>query len=74
MPEPIIHIATAGENWASIAFRYWGKTVDNAELNMHVLIAANPLLAHICVFDGGERILVPQIDDSDKTNLPPWKQ
>ena len=74
MPEQITHIAAAGENWASIAFHYWGESVNDAEMKMHKIIAANPLLAHICVFEGGERITIPQLDASDKTNLAPWRQ
>lgn len=69
MPD-LEHIAVAGENWASIAFRYWQD-----EMLLHRLIEANPSLASICIFDGGERIIIPTVDtEVDKSNLAPWRQ
>lgn len=64
------HTATAGETWASIAFKYWTE-----ETLMHKLIEANPLLANIIVFEGGEQVTVPDIEEEDmKAALPPWRQ
>lgn len=65
----ITHTATAGETWARIAYTYWTE-----ETLMHKLIEANPLLAHIVVFEGGEEVRIPDIEDEDKkAAMPPWR-
>ncbi len=67
---PTTHIAKAGETWASLAYRYWGE-----ETLMWRLIEANPLLARVLVFEGGERVRVPEAPEEDRTAaMPPWRQ
>lgn len=70
MAEPDIYTTTAGETWASVAFRLWAD-----EFGMDALIAANPLYARLLVFEGGERLSIPNRTDETLTaHMPPWRQ
>lgn len=64
-------IAKAGQTWPSIAFDLWED-----EMIFPSLIDANPELAEVIVFEGGEPIFVPEQEQTnvDKTHLPPWRQ
>lgn len=64
------YTATAGETWASVAFKLWTE-----ETLMWRLIEANPLLANIAIFEGGEVLTIPEIEETDKkAAMPPWRQ
>lgn len=64
------YTATAGETWAKIAFNLWTD-----EMLMWKLIEANPLRAHTVIFEGGEVLKVPEIEETDlKAAMPPWRQ
>lgn len=64
------YTATAGETWASIAFKLWTE-----ETLMWKLIEANPLRADVLIFEGGEVLNVPEIEQENlKAALPPWRQ
>lgn len=64
------YTATAGETWASIAFKLWTE-----ESLMWKLIEANPLRAHTIIFEGGEVLNVPEIEEADqKAAMPPWRK
>lgn len=63
-------ICKSGETWDTIAFELWSD-----EGLMHRLIAANPELAAIVMFDGGEAITIPDIDpEEEAASLPPWRK
>lgn len=65
-----IYTATAGETWASIAFKLWTE-----ETLMWRLIESNPLLAKIAIFEGGEVLTIPELEETDrKAAMPPWRQ
>ena len=65
-----IHTATAGETWASVAFTYWTE-----ETLMWKLIEANPRLARIAIFEGGEQVRIPKLEETDsKAAMPPWRR
>lgn len=65
-----IHTATAGETWGSIAFTYWTE-----ETLLWKLIEANPRLSRIVIFEGGEQVKIPELEESDrKAAMPPWRQ
>lgn len=70
MPNTTEHIAVAGENWASIAFKYWQD-----ETLMNELILANSDYADVCIFEGGERLRIPNIEpEVTKAHLAPWRR
>ena len=65
-----IYTSRGGETWDKIAFDAWTE-----EALMHVLIAANPDLAHIVIFEGGEKVRIPVMDEPQNTeSLPPWRK
>lgn len=62
------YTAIMGDRWDSIAFKLWGR-----EKLARELLAANPALADVPVFKGGEEIIVPDVELEPVTaNLPPW--
>lgn len=64
------YIAAAGETWDVVAFKAY---LD--ERMASVLIQANPRLAHMVVFEGGERLSVPVVDKvKTPESLPPWRR
>ena len=64
------YTAGAGETWAGIAFKLWKE-----ETLMWKLIEANPLRANIVIFEGGEELNVPEIEETDyKAAMPPWRR
>lgn len=64
------YIAKAGDTWDLIALRLWSR-----ETLMHLLIAANPNLAGIVIFEGGEKVRLPMIEEPlNKETLPPWRR
>lgn len=74
MPESkTYYTCNAGDNWGGIAFKLWQD-----EMQMHRLIAANPLYSDVLTFEGGERLLVPdgvgEASVVDTSSLPPWAQ
>ncbi len=64
------YTAAAGDTWASIAFKLWTE-----ETLMWKLIEENPLRADTVVFEGGEVLRVPEIEETDlKAAMPPWRR
>lgn len=64
------HIAAAGETWDSIAFKYYTD-----EFQSTMLMENNRLLIDKIVFDGGEVLTIPDIQDDQRVEtLPPWRQ
>lgn len=64
------YTAKGGDTWDRIAFALWTN-----EGMLHVLIAANPLLADVVIFEGGELVRIPDVEEPLKTeSLPPWRR
>lgn len=59
----------AGDTWDIVAYNLWGD-----EFRMTELQQANPDYLGILVFDAGVQLVVPIIDTSVSSSLPPWKQ
>lgn len=69
MEEYRIYIARGGETWDRIAFDSWAD-----ESLMYILIQANPLLADIVVFEGGEKVRIPLSVTSEKSpKIVSWR-
>lgn len=62
------YTAVQGDRWDSIAYKLWSREKLAKEL-----LAANPDLADVPVFQGGEVLNVPDVEIEITTgNLPPW--
>lgn len=59
----------AGDTWDGIAYLLWGE-----ELKMTDLQAANPDHLTTIVFGAGVVLVVPEVEASVESGLPPWKQ
>ena len=65
-----IHIATAGNMWDQIALKYYGD-----EMKASYLLANNQELTDILILEGGEKVKIPVIQESELiTSLPPWRR
>lgn len=64
------YVAKAGDTWDSIAFKAY-KT----ERMAHYIIRANPKYINILIFEGGEVLKVPIVDEIETPKtLPPWRR
>lgn len=65
------YTTTQGDTWDYIALTELGS-----EMNMHLLLEANPDYARIGIFSAGITLKIPDIPESTVTadNLPPWKK
>ena len=64
------HIATVGEMWDQIALKYYAD-----EMKASFLLANNQELTDILIFEGGEKVKIPVIQESESiTSLPPWRR
>lgn len=64
------HIATVGEMWDQIALKYYGD-----EMKASFLLANNQELTDILIFEGGEKVRIPIIQEGELiTSLPPWRR
>lgn len=64
------HIAVAGETWDSIAFKYYSD-----EFQASTLMNANALHLDKLIFEGGEVLTIPEIEETATVDtLPPWRQ
>lgn len=57
-----------GDTWDYIAYKVYGN-----ELYADRLMAANPKLLDIFVFSPGTSINIPEIDEEEENELPPWR-
>ena len=65
-----VYIASAGETWDVIALKVYLE-----ERMASTLIQANPRLADIIVFEGGERVTFPIVTRAiTPQSLPPWRR
>lgn len=66
------YIAIQGDRWDTIANKAYGDATA-----MNPIFDANPAMALVTSFEGGERLIVPIVEISnttDKSLLPPWKR
>jgi len=66
------YMAVQGDVWDYLSWKLYGN-----EGFIHILLAANPALRHIVVFDVPTLINVPdkpQARAQSSANLPPWKK
>lgn len=58
-----------GDTWDIVS-----KKVYGTELQMHVLIAANPAVRDVVIFPAGIELQTPAIKETASDALPPWKR
>lgn len=64
------YIAKAGETWDSIAFKAY-----KAERMAHYVIQANPKYIKTLIFEGGEALKIPILNEVETPKtLPPWRR
>lgn len=66
-----IYEAVAGDTWDSIAFDFYTDEMMSTRL-----IQENKEYADVLIFDGGERLILPILDEDEETpaTAPPWRQ
>ena len=68
--EQKIYIARQGQLWDQIALEMYGS-----EMKASYLLANNQELTDILIFEGGEKVRIPLIEESEAiTSLPPWRR
>lgn len=64
------YVAKAGDTWDSIAFKAYG-----VERMAHYIIRENPKYIKVLIFEGGEVLKVPIVDEIETPQtLPPWRR
>lgn len=64
------YVCRAGESWDLLAGQAYGH-----EVMASVIIQANPEMADVVMFDGGEVIQLPLVDVVESpSTLPPWRR
>lgn len=63
------YTTTAGEAWDQISLAVYGDTTHITEL-----LAANPTLRTVVLFDAGVRVTCPAVSVPVAATLPPWKR
>lgn len=64
------YVAKSGDTWDSIAFKAY-----KVERMSHHIIKANPRYIDIIVFNGGEVLKIPIVDELEvPATLPPWRR
>ena len=64
------YVAKAGDTWDGIAF-----TAYQVERMAHYVIEANPKYIDVIIFEGGEALKIPIMDELETPDtLPPWRQ
>jgi phage tail protein X len=64
-----VYTTVAGDMWDLISKKVFGD-----EKYMSDLMEANPDLASVLIFDGGVELVVPDVEISEASTLPPWKR
>ena len=66
----LTHIATVGEMWDQISLKYYKD-----EMKASFLLANNQEMTDILIFESGEKVRIPIIQESELlTSLPPWRR
>lgn len=64
------YIARQGQLWDQIALEMYGT-----EMKASFLLEHNQEMTDILIFEGGEKVRVPVIEESELiTSLPPWRR
>lgn len=69
-----VYHCAAGESWDSVALELYGDEKYAAEL-----LSANPALCHMVVFEGGEILYIPVVEQTGEGETvytpanAPWK-
>lgn len=64
------YTAKAGDTWDSIAFMAY-----KVERMAHYVIQANPQYIDVIIFEGGEALKIPIVDEVETPKtLPPWRR
>ena len=64
------YTARAGDTWDLIAFNLYGNEMKSTDI-----IAKNPRMTHILMFEGGEKINLPEtIETAKSSTLAPWRR
>ncbi|HIT96792.1 MAG TPA: tail protein X [Candidatus Aphodousia faecavium] len=58
-----------GDTWDIISKKIYGT-----ELQMHVLIVANPAARDVVIFPAGVELQTPVMTEKVAETLPPWKR
>jgi hypothetical protein len=69
LPNGYVYTTLAGDTWDSIALDFY-----NDESLTQPIILANLKYRDVIIFQGGENIQVPIIEQQSATTLPPWKR
>lgn len=65
-----LHTCATGETWDSIAFKYYAD-----EFQASALMLANRDYIGTVIFEGGEVLTIPELQETVKSEtLPPWRQ
>lgn len=71
-PDRLVVQADRGDTWDRLAFRYYAEETEQDRL-----LAANPGLRGVLVFEGGELVTVPKVTDEEllpaMAGTPPWR-
>ena len=64
------YIARQGQLWDQIALEMYGT-----EMKASFLLEHNQEMTDILIFEGGEKVRIPLIEESEAiTSLPPWRR
>lgn len=64
-----VYTTTQGDMWDGIA-----KKTLGSEYLMPALIDANPKHRETVVFSANIQLIIPEIEEEEPANLPPWKR
>jgi phage tail protein X len=63
------YIAKQGDTWDLISYNMYGS-----EYHITELILANYEYVDVLIFNGGEVLIIPELNDTDTSALPPWRR
>ena len=62
------YVTVQGDTWDIIAYKTYGN-----ELLADKIMAANRELLGIFVFSAGTTVIIPEVEEEDDSELPPWR-
>ena len=63
-----LYEAVAGDTWDSIAFEFYTD-----ERKSSLLIQENREYADVLIFEGGELLYIPVLEEETSGSTPPWR-
>ena len=63
-----LYEAVAGDTWDSIAFEFYTD-----ERKASLLIQENREYADVLIFEGGELLYIPVLEEEEAGGTPPWR-